>query len=119
MDYISEFVKGGVSMHAYMKAVGFSAISSRKEMQKLIEDVIRNSDRRKVVENEEHHLFVEISKEYGYDCGLTVCGELDEEDNFHLDYCFPFYNGSGVTSQEDLVVERHSDKESFAGACDD
>ena len=48
MDYISEFVKGGVSMHAYMKAVGFSAISSRKEMQKLIEDVIRNSDRRKV-----------------------------------------------------------------------
>ena len=56
MDYISEFVKGGVSMHAYMKAVGFSAISSRKEMQKLIEDVIRNSDRRKVVENEEHHL---------------------------------------------------------------
>lgn len=106
-------------MHAYMKAVGFSAISSRKEMQKLIGDVIRNSDRRKVVENEEHHLFVEISKEYGYDCGLTVCGELDEEDNFHLDYCFPFYNGSGVTSQEDLVVERHSDKESFAGACDD
>ena len=67
----SEFVKGGVSMHAYMKAVGFSSISSRKEMQKLIEDVIRNSDRRKVVENEEHHLFVEIYKEYGYDCGLT------------------------------------------------
>lgn len=106
-------------MHAYLKAVGFSKISSRKEMEKILQDVIKNSDRRKVVENEEHRLFVEISKEYGYDCGLTVCGELDEEDNLHVDYCFPFYNGSQITSQEDLVVERHSDKESFAGACDD
>lgn len=106
-------------MHAYMKAVGFSDISSRKNMEKLLQDVIKNSDRRKVVQDEEHRLFVEISKEYGYDCGLTVCGELDEEDNLHIDYCFPFYNGSKVTSQEDLVVERHSDKVSYAGACDD
>ena len=106
-------------MHAYLKSVGFSDISSRKDMEKIIQDVIKNSDRRKVVEDEEHRLFVEISKEYGYDCGLTVCGELDDEDNLHVDYCFPFYNGSRVTSQEDLVVERHSDKVSYAGACDD
>lgn len=116
---INEKFKGGVSLHAYMKSVGFSDISSRKKMEKLLQDVIKSSDRRKVVEDEEHRLFVEISKEYGYDCGLTVCGELDEEDNLHIDYCFPFYNGSKVTSQEDLVVERHSDKVSYAGACDD
>ena len=106
-------------MHAYLKSVGFSDISSRKDMEKILQDVIRNSDRRKVVADEEHRLFVEISKEYAYECGLTVCGELDKEDHLHIDYCFPYYNGSNVTSQENLMVERHVDKLSYAGACDD
>lgn len=106
-------------MHAYLRSIGFSGISFRKEMQKLIEDVIKHSDRRKVVEDGKHRLFVEISKEYAYDCGITVCGELDDEDCFYVDYCFPYFHGSKVTSQEDVIVERHSDKESFAGACDD
>ena len=106
-------------MHAYLNAVGFSKIQKRKEMEALIRDVIENYDRRRVVDDGEHRLFVEMSKEYGYDCGLTVCGELDEKDEFQFDYCFPFYNGARVTTQEDIMVERHADKDSYAGACDD
>ena len=37
--------------------------------------------------------------------------------NFH--YYFPFFRGTGITTQESVVIERHADKESFAGACDD
>lgn len=119
MNKVNEDILGGVPMHAYLKAVGFSDISSRSDMEKVLRDVITNCDSKKVVEDEEHHLFVEISREYGYDCGLTICGELDDEDNLHIDYCFPFYRGSKVTSQENLMVERHVDKISYAGACDD
>lgn len=110
---------GGVYVHAYLRSIGFSELTERKEMNKIIRDVIENCDRRKIVSIGEHRLFVELSKEYGYDCGVTVCGEIDESEEFHVDYCYPFFNGSSVVNQEEIMVERHSDKLSFAGACDD
>ena len=45
-------------------------------------------------------LFAEFSKNYGYDCGITVCGQYDEEDQFHVEYYFPFFRGTGITTQE-------------------
>ena len=36
-----------------------------------------------------------------------------------MDYYFPFFRGTGVTTQEQVTVEKHLDKESYAGACDD
>ena len=32
---------------------------------------------------------------------------------------FPYFSGSQITSYEEIVVERHAGKESYAGACDD
>ncbi len=61
----------------------------------------------------------DVSKNYGCDCGITVCGQYDEDNQFHVDYYFPFFRGTGITTQENVVIERHADKESFAGACDD
>ena len=65
---------------------------------------------KKVVEMENHHLFAEISKEFGYDCGITICGEYDESDNFQMEYYFPYFAGSQITSYEEVVVERHAEK---------
>ena len=62
---------------------------------------------------------MQYSKNYGCDCGITVCGQYDEENEFHVEYTFPFFRGTGITSQEHVVVERHAEKESYAGACDD
>ena len=106
-------------MHKYLKAIGFSKVNQKSELDKLLADVVENYDRKKVVENEEHHLFAEISKEFGYDCGITVCGEYDENENFQMEYYFPYFEGSQITSYEEIIVERHAGKESYAGACDD
>ncbi len=38
---------------------------------------------------------------------------------FHVEYYFPFFRGTGITSREKVTVERHTDKEYYAGACDD
>ena len=69
-------------MHAYLKTIGFSKIKTTKELQEILRDVVENYDRKKIVETEEHHLFAEFSKEYAYDCGITVCGEIDENNLF-------------------------------------
>ncbi len=106
-------------MHAYLKSIGFSNIDTTGELQKLLRDVVGNYDRKKIVETEEHHLFAEFSKEYAYDCGITVCGEIDENDRFQMEYYYPYFEGGEISSFEEVSVERHADKESFAGACDD
>ena len=112
-------MRGGVLMHAYLKTIGFSKIKTTKELQEILRDVVENYDRKKIVETEEHHLFAEFSKEYAYDCGITVCGEIDENNRFQMEYYYPYFEGGQISSYEEVSVERHVDKESFAGACDD
>lgn len=106
-------------MHKYLRAVGFSEIKKRSEMNEIIRDVIKNYDVKTPVENHPEGVFVEFSKNYGCDCGITVCGQYDEDRKFHVEYYFPFFRGTGITTQEHVAVERHTEKESFAGACDD
>ena len=106
-------------MHSYLRAVGFSDIKSREGIKEIIGDTVRNYDEKVAVEDHKDGVFVEFSKNYGCDCGITVCGQYDEYNRFHVDYYFPFFRGTGITTQEQVTVERHLDKESFAGACDD
>ena len=35
------------------------------------------------------------------------------------EYYFPYLKGSQISSNEDITVERHAEKESYAGICDD
>ena len=106
-------------MHSFLKAVGFSQISKREEIKKIILDVIKNYDKKNVIQNYPDGTFAEFSRNYGNDCGITVCGQYDEEDRFHVEYYYPFFRGTGVTTQEAVTVEKHVDKNAFSGACDD
>ena len=94
-------------MHAYLKTIGFSKIKTTKELQEILRDVVENYDRKKIVETEEHHLFAEFSKEYAYDCGITVCGEIDENNRFQMEYYYPYFEGGQISSYEEVSVERH------------
>lgn len=106
-------------MHKYLKAVGFSEVKKRSEIKEIIKDVIETYDEKNTVESYEDGVFTEFSKNYGCDCGITVCGQYDEDNVFHAEYYFPFFRGTGITTNERVIVERHAERESYAGACDD
>ena len=72
-------------MHSYLRTVGFSKVKSRKEMQEIIQDVINTYDEKIAVENHPDGVFVQYSKNYGCDCGITVCGQYDEDNEFHVE----------------------------------
>ena len=115
----SELFQGGVLMHSYLRAVGFSKITKRSSIRQIITDVVENYDDKIIVKDHPEGVFAEFSKDYGCDCGITVCGQYDENNVFYPDYYFPFFRGTGITTQENVIIERHTEKESFAGACDD
>lgn len=106
-------------MHKYMRAIGFSSFESRRKLQELLTEVVLNSDRRSVTINEEHLLLGEFCKNFADGMGIAVCGEFDDEEKFTYEYYYPYLEGDGITSYEDVSVERHADKDSYAGVCDD
>lgn len=106
-------------MHKYMRAIGFSNFKNRKKLQELLTEVVMNSDSRSITMNQENKLLGEFCKDFATNLGLAVCGEYDDEDKFIFEYYYPYIKGSGVTSYEDVSVERHADKDSYAGVCDD
>lgn len=106
-------------MHKYMRAIGFSKMKDRKELQSLLTDVVVEGTERAYTSNGEDTLLASFSREFAPNIGITVCGEFDAEDKFVYEYYFPFLKGSNVTTQEDISVERHAAVQSYAGVCDD
>ena len=105
-------------MHSYMRAIGFSDIKDGNEIKDIIHDVFYEYDKREAVKEDKGRAFVEYSKDFGPDMGITVCGILDKE-GFHQEYYYPYLKGSGITTREDIVIEKRGANESFSGVCED
>ena len=106
-------------MHKYMRAIGFSKLSDRQEQQKLITDIILGATHRSYTSNGDETILAEFCEDFAENMGIAVCGEFDAEDKFTYDYFYPYLRGRGISSYEDVSVERHAEKESYAGICDD
>ena len=106
-------------MHKYMRAIGFSEYAERKKLKELLTDVILNADKRSYTMNQDNILLGEFSKNFADNIGIAVCGEFDESDKFVYEYYYPYLTGNGITTNEDVSVERHAAKDSYAGICDD
>ncbi len=106
-------------MHKYLRALGFSKLTSNKELKKILTKVITEPTARQYVSLPDGNIAVEFRREIVENVGLVVCGEYSEEVEFDYEYYFPYLKGGNVSSREDISVERHTDKDSYAGICDD
>ena len=107
-------------MHRYLRAIGFSNLKSRLQVNNLLAYVIQNADEKKYTStNDMDIMFAEYSMDFVENLGITVRGEFNEENQFVFDYYFPYSRGTQISSYEDISIERHAEKESYAGICDD
>lgn len=108
-------------MHKYLRAIGFSKFESRRKLKELLTSVVINATSRAYTTSEEDIMLGEFCRDFALNMGVAVCGEFDEEndDKFIYDYYYPYLRGTGITTTEDVSVERHAEKESYAGVCDD
>ena len=105
-------------MHSFLRSVGFSQITKNTELYPFIQMTIDAPDMRNSYEKPDGELFVELKKEFGYRTGLAVCGNYIE-DTFQVEYYYPYFRGSYESTQEEIEIERHADKNSYAAICDD
>ena len=110
-----------------MRSIGFKNLTNRKELQKLLTDVIIEGTERSYTSNGEDTLLAEFCRDFteviegskDNSIGIAVCGEFDNDDKFTYDYYFPYLRSNNISSEEDVTIERHAAQESYAGVCDD
>lgn len=106
-------------LHKYLRAVGFSKAKNRKELQDIIALSVRDASEKAYTTLDDDVLYAEYHCQVADRIGICVRGEYDENNKFLYDYCFPFLDGKGVSTYEDVSVDRQLDKLSFAGVVDD
>lgn len=106
-------------MHQYLKAIGFDNINTRYDLKELMEDVEAGFTHQTIVSYRPGGDFCELRREYGQCIGVSLCGELDDDDNFYPDYYFPYFEGSGISTYADIAIERKIEKEQYVGMCED
>lgn len=105
-------------MHKFLRSIGFSDIK-KKEMENIIHDIVQYPTVEKAATDSEQNEFVEISKEFGDFFGITLRGSYREDDTFELEYYYPYFCGRTISTRELVEVEKHAEKESYAGICDE
>ncbi|MCR5676328.1 MAG: DUF3881 family protein [Lachnospiraceae bacterium] len=118
-------------MHQYLRAIGFSEVRDRRSLHKIIGDAVQDADRRvytSLTQKEQpaggdqtqgDPLLAQFERDFGSGIGLAICGELDETDHFIYDFYYPYLRGTGVSTAEEVSIERHAAQDSYAGVCDE
>lgn len=106
-------------MHQYLRAVGFSQIKTKKELRELLNSVVEGCDTINNIQTDRNSVLVEYTKQFAGPCGISLRAEIEEDKNLVLDFYYPHLNSISASTAEDLCVERHAARESFAGVCED
>lgn len=106
-------------MHSYLRAIGFSGITNRTELNKLLNLVIEKASNRKTIQINYQNSLTEITMLFGPDFGITLRGEYDQNDVFHIENYFPFLYGQGSNVKEEIAINKRVDSEAYTGMCDD
>lgn len=106
-------------MHSYLRAVGFSHVENRVELDKILGLVMESPTSKKTTAINKNIRQTEIRKDFGSRTGITIRGEYDEKGFFHLEHYFPHVIGKAVTAREDVSVNKRVDTDAYTAMCDD
>lgn len=105
-------------MHSYLRAIGFSRLKTKSNQNKLITAALNDATNKLEISIGSESRLVQINRNFGNNLGLSIIGEYDNDNMFHLDHSFPYCLGSYITTQPDIQIEGHIDKEAYSGISD-
>lgn len=106
-------------MHRFLRAVGFSNISSKQDMDKLLGISMDKPSVSKQILSGDGRKMTELSHEFAHNTGLTIRGEYDKLGFFHVDHYFPYCSSSLITMRTDVTINKRVDTNAYTGMCDD
>ena len=106
-------------MHSFLRSIGFSEITKDVDVFPFLQMTVDSPDMRSSYTKQDGEVYVELKKEFGHRIGMAVCGSYLEDQAFHIEYFYPYFRGKYESTNEDIEIDRHADKNSYAAICDD
>lgn len=106
-------------MHSYLRAIGFSKVNTRAELDKIIGMVMDQPTVSYVTKKSKRTVLTEISRDFSERMGITLRGEYDEKGFFHLEHYFPHFRGQVISTKEEVAINKRVDTDAYTGMCDD
>ena len=88
-------------------------------MRKVEEEVRREFTSHERMILDEDTDYCEFRKILGERLELAMYGVMDLDENFEKEYSVPVFQGKGITTYADVIVEKKIDKEAYIGICED
>lgn len=110
-------------MHSYLRAIGFSTCHSRRQLENIYHMVLSSPNRKTITTvNVDTSLF-QMEKDFTVNridrMGLSLIGECDLTGNVSVEHYYPYLKGDTTLTFESITLEKQTDKESYAGVCED
>lgn len=106
-------------MHSYLRAIGFSKYKSRKQLEKIYYSALRSPNRKVITTVSVDTSLIQFEKDFGESMGLTLIGEYDVNGALSVEHYYPYIKGDTFMEYENITIEKQTDKESYAGVCED
>jgi hypothetical protein len=106
-------------MHKFLRSIGFSKIEDDHGMEFYLNRAVSEKYRTRVISAGNGRVIEQYQLQVAPSMGITVVGERDAQGNFRRDYYFPYVRSYDGTMTEEGSVERHAERETYAGVLED
>lgn len=106
-------------MHKFLRTVGFSMYQKKRDIDKLIKELSEDRDKMRILQLDSEESLCELRVETAPGMGLSIVGYLDEDDHFEAEYYYPYFLSHEESSRAECSIQRHAEKETYAGLLDD
>ena len=106
-------------MHKFLRSIGFSALQNDREAEFYLDRAIHEKYRTAFISDSSGRAIEEYRLPVASSMGITVVGHRDPGAAFVRDYYFPYMQSYEAVHTEEAGVERHTERETYAGVIED
>ena len=108
-------------MHKFLRTVVFSLYQKKHDIQKLLENLVEQAESSQIwkIQIDGETNLCRVRTEVATDMGIDIYGEMDEFGIIRPEYYIPFLLSHDISSEADCSIQRHTEKETYAGLLDE
>ena len=106
-------------MHKYLRAVGFSNFQKKSQIDDFFKENLKDENLISTYISQDMRLCGQYNIQVCQGAGVSVIGEQEKNQLALMDFYYPYLKGYDYTLIQECTIERHSDKDSYAGIIDD
>ena len=106
-------------MHKFLRATGFSMYQKKRDIEALMDLLQKQPSMTRCVQVDQETNVCEMRAEVAPGLGISVIGELNEEGKFEREFYLPFLESEQESSNAECSIQRHAERETYAGMADE